>query len=182
MEEVWQTYCRWPKKHWRNDRLPMFVQKPWRFISLFLVLMKIKLNDYGWNVAMLFLLISHCYCFLFCLLQGLAYLHSIYKVHRDIKGGNILLTEQGDVKLGEYPLAIARLKCYIFLFTLQVFALSLYAWPVLIFSSRKSWCQLTSHFPIQVILVLLHNWQEHFLSVTRYASTSLILVIIHTMG
>lgn len=34
--------------------------------------------------------------------QGLAYLHSIFKVHRDIKGGNILLTEQGDVKLGEY--------------------------------------------------------------------------------
>lgn len=34
-------------------------------------------------------------------MQGLAYLHSIFKVHRDIKGGNILLTEQGDVKLGE---------------------------------------------------------------------------------
>ncbi|KAK7851930.1 mitogen-activated protein kinase kinase kinase kinase 5 [Quercus suber] len=34
-------------------------------------------------------------------LKGLAYLHSISKVHRDIKGGNILLTEQGDVKLGE---------------------------------------------------------------------------------
>lgn len=34
-------------------------------------------------------------------MQGLSYLHSIFKVHRDIKGGNILLTEQGEVKLGE---------------------------------------------------------------------------------
>lgn len=33
-------------------------------------------------------------------MQGLSYLHSIFKVHRDIKGGNILLTEQGEVKLG----------------------------------------------------------------------------------
>lgn len=38
---------------------------------------------------------------LFYILQGLSYLHSIFKVHRDIKGGNILLTEQGEVKLGE---------------------------------------------------------------------------------
>lgn len=36
-------------------------------------------------------------------MQGLSYLHSIFKVHRDIKGGNILLTEQGEVKLGECP-------------------------------------------------------------------------------
>ncbi|NXA96359.1 M4K5 kinase, partial [Melanocharis versteri] len=36
-------------------------------------------------------------------LQGLAYLHMKGKMHRDIKGANILLTDHGDVKLGELP-------------------------------------------------------------------------------
>ena len=33
-------------------------------------------------------------------LSGLAFLHSMHKMHRDIKAGNILLTDQGAIKLG----------------------------------------------------------------------------------
>uniref|UniRef100_A0A671QNZ6 non-specific serine/threonine protein kinase n=1 Tax=Sinocyclocheilus anshuiensis TaxID=1608454 RepID=A0A671QNZ6_9TELE len=46
-------------------------------------------------------MIHYCISFQLLYIDGLHHLHQAGKMHRDIKGANILLTERGDVKLGQ---------------------------------------------------------------------------------
>lgn len=46
------------------------------------------------------------------LLRGLAYLHSLHKIHRDVKGANILLTQEGDVKLADFGVSASLFNTF----------------------------------------------------------------------
>lgn len=113
--------------------------------------------------------------FRFYLMQGLAYLHSIFKVHRDIKGGNILLTEQGEVKLGEHHimslLVILTLYAVINFFQLTLHGKFCLLWKA-VFLKRYVDGLLTDWTFIrcfgQVILVWLPSLPGPCQNVTRY--------------
>lgn len=46
------------------------------------------------------------------ILRGLSYLHSNKVIHRDIKGQNVLLTDNAEVKLGKISISIGLLFFY----------------------------------------------------------------------
>eukprot|EP00729_Bicosta_minor_P032277 gene32277-11720_t len=47
-------------------------------------------------------------CIMYYSLKGLEYLHKSHNVHRDVKGGNILLNDRGEVKLANIGVSTSR--------------------------------------------------------------------------
>mmetsp|Transcript_21708 Transcript_21708/g.61757 ORF Transcript_21708/g.61757 Transcript_21708/m.61757 type:complete len:127 (-) Transcript_21708:698-1078(-) len=49
-------------------------------------------------------------CLMRQLLEGLQHCHQHHIIHRDIKSSNLLLTKEGELKLGDFGLARLRVK------------------------------------------------------------------------
>lgn len=63
---------------------------------------------------------SHFKCLIKQLIEGIAYLHKQGIMHRDIKGGNLLLTKDGVLKIADFGLAREFIKVNSLNFTVKV--------------------------------------------------------------
>ena len=63
---------------------------------------------------------AHLKCLIKQLIEGVAYLHEEGIMHRDIKGGNLLLTKDGVLKIADFGLARGFVKVSNSNFTVRV--------------------------------------------------------------
>ena len=89
MEEVYLTSSQ--STYWRKTKLHTFAERYVLFKFFFFLMLYISRS--------LLTLI-----FYYQILKGLAKMHRQDRVHRDIKSDNILLSKDGDVKLGKYQI------------------------------------------------------------------------------